>query len=366
LASVAATAWLVSSALAAQAQSSAASIPNSVSLVQDACAAASYDLKEFAALLEIELRTLGVARVNRVADLSELQLPQAGLAILHMRCDPNDGHLIVELADLASHNQVQRELLLGDVESHARARALALAVALLVETSWSQLALAKSEPSFASPLPESIRAALRSRLRTRLQEPDRDRAADAERLPGWTKQPTPEAPKARTELALLGAARAFPARNTGLLGLDLVFVPILARTRIAFDLEGLWGSQEISDQAGEIANVHMFWFSGGLSALWASGSQPELSFGPYARLGYGLANVTAQRAGYITRSAGSFLTAVGVATWLRGKISPELSIWAGFDLGYVPNGVVFLADLSRTAGMAEVTIALHTGIGFAL
>jgi hypothetical protein len=32
----------------------------------------------------------------------------------------------------------------------------------------------------------------------------------------------------------------------------------------------------------------------------------------------------------------------------------------------VPNDVVFLADLSRTAGMAEATIALHTGIGFAL
>lgn len=360
-----AAAWLVGSALPARAQPSAASIPNSVSLVQDPCTSESYDRKEFAALLEIELRTLGVARVDRVAELSELQLAQAGLAILHMRCDPNDGHLIVELADLASHNQVQRELLVGDVESHARARALALAVALLVETSWSQLALAKAEPSVASPLPESIRTALRSRLRARLQQPDRDHEAGAER-PGSTKHTTAAAAKARAELALLGAARAFPARNTGLLGLDLVFVPILARTRIVLDLEALLGSQEINDQAGTIANVLMYSFSAGLAALWAASSQPELSFGPYARVGYGLANVTRQRAGYTSHTDGSFLTAVGVSAWLRGEISPGFSIWAGFDLGYVPSGVVFLADLSRTAGMADVTIALHTGIGFAL
>jgi hypothetical protein len=75
---------------------------------------------------------------------------------------------------------------------------------------------------------------------------------------------------------------------------------------------------------------------------------------------------TPQRSGYTGKSDGSFLTALGVAALLRAEISQGLDIWAGFDLGYVPSGVVFLADLSRTAGMAEVTAALHAGVGFAL
>ena len=63
---------------------------------------------------------------------------------------------------------------------------------------------------------------------------------------------------------------------------------------------------------------------------------------------------------------GGVLATFGMLALLRAAVARGVDIWAGFDVGYVPGGVLFLADLSRVAGMAEVTMSARVGVGFGL
>ena len=344
----------------AAASNAAPTRPTTVTLLQDDCGADSYDTGEFAKLLRIELQALGVTNLQLPSGPEQVSPSAAGVAVLHMRCGKPADHLSIELADLATGKQLQRELVVTDLELKARPRALSLAVALLIESSWLELATRKSLMSESFALPYAMRSALRRRLLHALE-------TEPVESPAPPKAAKPSAvSEARAALAVLMAARSFPGRSTGLVGADLAYLPTLASTRVLLDLEALAGSQEISDGAGLIADMHMFWLAAGLGLLWTSTTRPELALGPFARVGYGLANVTDARFGYRGHSGGSVIAAFGISAILRAAISTDLDLWAGFDLGYVPGGVVFLFDRNRTAGMSDVTMAVRLGLGFGL
>jgi hypothetical protein len=332
--------------------------PATVTLVQDACAATKYDAQEFASLLQIELQALGIAQLQQASRTADLDVSSTGLAVVQVHCGASADHLDVALADLATGKQLQRELVVTDLEPAARPRALSIAIALLVESAWLELATRPSQMSENSELPLSIRMALRKRLLQALEAEPLEHAARAPK-----REPASEA---RAALAVFAAGRSFPARNTGLLGIDVAYLPKLARMRLVLDLEALAGNLEVSDSVGLIANMHLYWLTAGLSLLWTSSTRPELALGPFARIGYGVANASAARPGYQPNSGGGLIAALGISTQLRAPISPNLDLWAAFDLGYVPSGVVFLIDENRTAGMAEVTLGVRLGLGFGL
>jgi hypothetical protein len=353
-----ACAWSAPAALRAQPSAAAVTRPATVTLVQDACASASYDSMEFAKLLQIELQALGITSLELQRSVTELDPTTSGVAVVHMRCDAAAGHITVELADLATGKQVLRDLLVTDLEPAARPRALSMAVALLIENSWLELATRKALMSGTFALPDSVRAALRRRLVHALELDRTERPRPAKKP---ATKPTHESHAA---LALFAVARAFPTRNTGLLGIEFAYVPALGTTRLLVNVEAMTGDQEISDQLGPVAKMHMYWLSAGLSVLWSSSTRPELSLGPFAHIGYGVATASNVRADQVQRDGGGPIAAFGIATLLRAAVSADLDLWAGFDLGYVPIGVVFLADQNRTAGMAEISMSARAGIGF--
>jgi hypothetical protein len=344
-----AASWLLQP-LASSAQERSAS----VTLIQEPCP--GYDAGALASLLAIDLRMLGIRQVQSRSGSQDLQAANSGLAVVHLRCAPDPETVTAEVADLATGNRVERELPIGDVEPEARTRALALAIATMVETSWLEVAIRKPGGPDSFALPVEVRLALRKRLRAAYEDSERPPALRSQRT-GLLRPP------ARSAIALLGASRSFPARNTGLLGMELVFVPVLASTRLLLTADALFGSQEVNDQQGLLANMHLMWLSAGVAVMWASLTRPELSVGPYARVGYASATATPQRAGTKIFSGGSFVTALGLSALLRAELRAGWDAWFGVDVGYVPSGVVFLADASRSAGMAEVTMAARAGIG---
>jgi hypothetical protein len=314
---------------------------------------------EFAKLLQIELQALGITGLELQASVTELDPNTSGVAVVHMRCDTGAGHITVELADLATGKQLLRDLLMTDLEPAARPRALSMAVALLIENSWLELTTRKGVMSETFALPDSVRVALRRRV---LQALELDRT---ERPRPAAKPATAPPPReSRAALALFAVARAFPTRNTGLLGIDVAYLPRLGAVRLAITVEAMAGDQEISDPLGLVANMHMYWLSAGVSVLWSSSTRPELSVGPFAHVGYGVATASHVRPDTGQDDGGGPIAAFGIATLLRAPVSADLDLWAGFDLGYVPIGVVFLADQNRTAGMAEITLSARAGIGF--
>ena len=350
-------------AAGAAAQASPFEAPSQVSLLQDACAGRSYELQEFVRLLRLELLALGVERLDEVRSAQELEEQPPGLAFVHMRCPAEQDQVGVEVSDVLTGKQISRELGVADTEFRARPRALALAVASLIQNSWVELATRDPTRLEALALPGNVRVRLRKRLRASLDQepPELPPRSAASRKP---QPPAPEGPPQRV-LALFATARSFPGQNTGLLGADLMYMPALGPLRIALGVEALFGSQELGDSNGAIADVSMVWLSGGLALLWVSATRPELAIGPFGSLGYGVASGRARRPGYDIRSDGSFVGLLGVTALLRAEIAAHVDLWAGLDFGYVPSGVVFLADQGRLAGMADLSMGARAGASYA-
>jgi hypothetical protein len=333
--------------------------PQHVTLLQDGCAAVSYDLREFATLLQVELRALGVERLDEVQNTAQLEPDAEGAAFVRVRCRPGEAQLRIEVSDLLSGKQIARELSVSDTEQKARPRALALVVALLLQNSWVELAMRDPNSAEGLALPGNVRVRLRRRLRSWLEEP----AAAPPPSAATALRDVPADHRPDTLLSVFAIARAFPGSNTGLIGADLMFARALGPLRLALNVETLFGSQDLEDANGAIADVSLFWVTGGLAVLWTSATRPELSVGPFASFGYGVASGRARRTGYSSYSDGGFVSAIGATALLRAAVTSRVDLWAGMDFGYLPSGVLFLADQARLAGMAEVTVSVRAGLG---
>jgi hypothetical protein len=112
-----------------------------------------------------------------------------------------------------------------------------------------------------------------------------------------------------------------------------------------------------------VPESRLTWISAGLGVMWASETLPEISLGPFARVGYGAATASHVRVGGVAHDVGGFVTTLGASAQLRAALAEDWDLWLGFDLGYTPVGVVFLAAATSGGGMAELTLALRAGLG---
>lgn len=339
--------------------SAAVVYPAEIGLLQQPCAQPLYDAPALTAALKVELASLGVRHVVALPENAELKPTAAKLALVRVLCDEAAQSVTIEIADLATGQKLERELLLSDVQPGARPRALSMAVVMLMESAWTDTALRGQEE--APQLPEAVRAALRTRLREALDGAQPPLAA----LPA--PAPLADDVDARTSLSAAGLVRTFPGRSSGLIGAELGGDPCFTdRLCLPVRAEALLGSQELSDQAGRIASMNLYWLTVGAGLEWRTRSNPQLGLGPFARLGYALAHASVERAGYAANDVKGIVSVLGVAGTLRSALSESVDVLIGVDVGYVPNGVVFLADLSRSAGMAEVTLASRIGLALRL
>lgn len=337
--------------------------PAQVTLVQLACESAAYDLRELPALLKVELSALGIDQLAVHTDDAQLGAGEPGLALLRVSCGDTPDSVTLLLADVASGKQVRRQMLVSDVQPAARARALAIAAAELLESSWTELLGSRAGASEGAGLPEAVAAKLRVRLRATLGAP----AATDRPTQAVPPSAAPRSGEARSALDLAGLARAFPGRGTGLVGAHVALLLALTHgLQLSLDAEALFGSQELTDAQGPVGTMHLSWYTAGLGLSWVSASVPALAVGPLVRAGYALASGTSSRAGKQAQSDGGFVTVFGLAASLRAPLGGGWSALLALDAGYLPTGVVFLADLARAAGMAGVTVAVRIGVSVAL
>ena len=332
--------WLPSSA-AAEAPARLASI----TLIEGPCAV--YDAAELERLLQLELAARAVGGLVIRERLDDVSLAGAGLAVVRLRCDAAHASVTAEVTDRTTGNQTRRELPLADLPPSTRARALSLAVTALIEGAWLELAL-RPPPAVPDALPAEVVHSLRERARNVLVPPTA--AATVLRIP-------------ESALALLLAARSHPTRGVGLLGVELHYTPLLARTRLSVSAEALWSSRRVSDVDGALAQLHLYALGAGLSLTWASTTRPELSIGPCLRLGYAGARASELRSGAAAHSGGGFHATLGLLALLRAQLAGPWDLWLGLDLGYTLSGVVFAAGTSARTGLTDLTLALRAGLG---
>jgi hypothetical protein len=344
---------------AAQSGSTGPALPADVYLQITPCPSAPYDTAEFTELLRVELRGMGVTSLRDESELRS-QPGQGTLAVIHLGCGGVPATLAIELADLIGGSRVSRELVIDDVQPTARARALSIAVASLLESSWSLLA---TRPAGAgpTPMPESVRQALRGRLLANLSP--QPSAAD-ELPPAFVRKPA--APLSSSALALSAslAGRAFPSRSTGLTGLDLAVAAALSPgglLRLAFDFEGMYGRQLLRDAGGPAAQLENLWLSAGV-ALFVSAHENQFQLGPLLRVAYARVLASTSNEDFVAADADGWVFMFGLSSVLRFELTPSWDLYLGTDIAYVPGGLIFRADTSRAVSFADLSLALRLGV----
>jgi hypothetical protein len=237
----------------------------------------------------------------------------------------------------------------------------------LLESSWSLLA-ARPPATVAgagpTPMPESVRTALRRRLSANLSP--QPSAAEPEELPPvlQPRQPAPPLPPALALRAAL-TARAFPSRGSGLTGLDLAVVPRLSpHLHVAFDLEAMYGRQLLRNAEGPIAELDTFWLSIGAALYFATQTQPEFQLGPMLRAVYVRVLTSTQNLDFAANDADGWLAMFGLSSVLRCDLTPTWDLFFGADIAYVPGGLTFRADAVRAISFADLSLALRLGFSW--
>jgi hypothetical protein len=332
------------------------------------CETATYDPAELIELLRVELRGLGVTRLRVEPPAAPDSASTGSLALIRLGCGAVPATLAIELADLVGGNRVSRELVIDDVKPSGRARALSIAIASLLESSWSLLAAtpsARVAGAGPTPMPESVRAALRRRLSADLT-PRPSAAEVADELPPvlQPKQPAPPPPPALALRAAL-TARAFPSRGTGLTGLDLtVATRLTPQLRLAFDLDAMYGRQLLRDAEGPLAELDTVWLSVGGALYYATQSQPDFQLGPMLRAAYARVLATTDNADFTSTDRDGWLMMFGLSSVLRFDLTPAWDLFFGADIAYVPGGLNFRAATTRAVSFADLSLALRLGFSW--
>jgi hypothetical protein len=340
------------------------SLPSVVHLQLNPCPTARYEATELAELLRVELRGLGVESLE--VEPAGVESPSKGpLALIHLGCGTLKSTLAIELADMLSGNRVSREILVDDVAATGRARALSIAIASLLESSWSILATRPPEATAhtgPTPMPESVRAALRRRLSLALAQPTA--ATEVETPPVFRPSPVP--PPSQV-LVLRGSllARAFPSRASGLTGVDVAAAPRLSQhLELVFDLEAMYGQQTLRDLSISAAGLETLWLSAGATLYVETLTVPRLLLGPTLRAAYVHLLTTIQDEDLIARDAGGWILVFGASSLLTFDLSPAWGLFLGVDIGYVPGGLSFRTASQHAISFADLALAFRLGVAW--
>jgi hypothetical protein len=326
-------------------------------VVQVACAL--YDRAELAALVRIELGSLGVHEIV-VADAEPAAAALAtDLAVLRVACADAPNVVTVQVADFASGKALEREVVVSSVEEKARPRLLAMTAAGLLESSWLELAVDPSRGRIA--LPEAIRKALRRKVDDALF-PTRPQTREAPAPIAAPPQPA-AASTGRSSFQLTGIAQSFPARSTGLAGVGIGYAYGLGTNlRGWVDVDAQLGAYEVSDGSRRVGSMQLRWLTGGLGVAWTSTTTPRLAVGPFVRAGLAAAEIDTTDGSTAVADARGAVGILGLRGELEAPLSSLLSAFVALEGGYLPLGVVFVAAGQRPAGMAEMMLAARIGL----
>ena len=333
-----------------------------VALRELPCEPARYDANALYALLEVELRALGLAlrRWSEGDAADPSSVANAALALLTLRCGDAPDLVELELDDLAAKTHSARSFALSDVPHEQRARTLALALVSALEQSLGA-ALLQLDGAARGLLPPETAAALRARMVQRLRPPPATaataRAAAAAPVPVPAAEPEPRA----VELAAM--TRVFPSYSTALLGVQAGAALELAPPwTLDLDAEALLGQSELSDARGTVGTMWLYWLSAGVGLSGHSTGNPELALGPRLRVGYSLADAKRDREDASAKDDDSPLLAALLTATLRAPIGQDASLLVGMDAGYTIVGIVFVGDQTRLSGMAGITLGVRVGV----
>jgi hypothetical protein len=351
--------------LAAAQSASDLALPNAVHLQLNPCPSAQYEAAELAELLRVELRGLGVERLEVEPEGAES--PSTGpLALIHVGCGTVKSTLAIDVADMLSGNRVSREIVVDDVATTGRARALSIAIASLLESSWSILATRPPEVAAHSgptPMPENVRVALRRRLSSGFAQPAA--AQDAELPPVFRSPPVP--PATAPVLVLRGSllARAFPSRASGLTGLDIGAAPRLSQyLELVFDVEAMYGRQTLRDVSISAAGLETLWLSAGATLYFETHTEPRLLLGPTLRAAYVHLLTTIEDDNFIATDAGGWILLIGASSLLTFDLSRACGVFLGLDIGYVPGGLSFRTTNQHAISFADLALAFRFGVAY--
>ena len=158
--------------------------------------------------------------------------------------------------------------------------------------------------------------------------------------------------------------RAFPALDTGLLGLQIGYAfGRDAPLRLALTAEALWGRSQLASSSGQLGRMQLYWLVAGGGLSWRSASDPEFELGPRVLAGYGLARAEAARPQVKADDAGGFVLTVLLSMSARASLG-DVQLLTGADLGYTLVGVIFAGNRTPISGMADLTFGLRMGVAW--
>jgi hypothetical protein len=354
---VSASVFALAAPRSASAQAGGAAAPTVIVGMAE-CKPPRYEPDALWKALQVELAALGVqARRVSPAEAVPDAVAARALAAGAVACAEVGDGLTLRVSDAASGKELTRTLAVADVAPAARSRALALAVVALLESSWSEVVSTPDEHVANEALPASVESAVRRRLARKLSIPDEPDE------PAFTHEKKPPPPPS-AQFEMSAALRAFPGRDTGMLGVQLgLLEPITSVTRIIFQAEGLWGRNDLSDAIGKVGVVNLYWLTGGGGLSFHTDSHPDIECGPRLLIGYAIADAHATREGATAKDASGLVLSALLAATIRAELG-GISVLTGADIGYTLVGVAFLGDQARLAGMADTTFMLRTGIAW--
>lgn len=164
--------------------------------------------------------------------------------------------------------------------------------------------------------------------------------------------------------AALGA-RTFPARGSGLTGLDLAVSPrVHDRLRLALGLDLMYGRQLVRDWGGPIGELDTLWLSLGAAVYFPTRTVPEFQLGPMVRLAYVRVLTSTDREDFTASDQDGWLMMFGVSSVLRFELSPRWGLFIGADIAYVPGGLNFRADETRAISFADLMLSFRLGLSW--
>jgi hypothetical protein len=347
-------------AVALGARAAAADVAPMASVVElnlPVCTAGPFDGAKLLALLRVELGAIGVAdvRVRGPGHISP-PLPADLLAAVELSapaCEAST-EVTIQVVDRATSKVVERTMTIGDVAFDERPRALAIAIAELLQASWAELSLSGAPPTALS-VPPEVRASVVQRLATPPAPPVV--VAPPALLPAGVVAPPPR----RGFVSAEALARAFPSRDTALLGgMFSVSLPVSAAFTVHAGADAAYGDSHVASGGVGVTTVTG---SAGIAAV--AGTATTLEIGPVFHAGYVWASGTAANASTSGRAYSHFVALGLLSATLRIPASPVTPL-LGVDVGAALASASFLADNTRIAGIGGVTMALRLGASLPL
>ena len=319
------------------------------------CAQPPVDTTRLIELLRIELGAIGVADIrtggpgSAVGTLDQAVL--AGIIVSWSSCDVAAQDVTIEVVDRVTSKTVARRMTIVDVPFDERHRALAIAVAELLQASWAELELLPKKPP-AVAVPPELRASIVGRL------------APAPPAPQTKVLPPAAAASPRAERAAVeGTAvlRAFPSRNTSLLGAALTLsVPVTRLWWVHAGVDAGGGNTEVA--AGSITTV-LAAGSLGLSAV--AGTTTKLALGPRFSAGYAWGTGSPGGPSAEGRGYSHFVALAALSATLRVPAAGWTAL-LGVDVGYTLVQASFLVDDTRAAGVGGAIFGAGLGAAFGI